>query len=196
MSITELLAPIYNDKDLQRLGLEEKAVKILNRFIERSEEYLSLSAAKQNYKSITSHEVFAIISTLERIGYVIGKLDRGRSVYKFNNTSQRTAVSVPLSHIELQQKRFEERLAKKIERAAKTIERYKNLGSIVEIVSSKEDKVEKDREVERQMVKGVMPQKDYTPTMISVKTALEKHQSNECDSTTCRFCLLAQGLEL
>jgi hypothetical protein len=196
MSISELLSPIYTNEELKRFKLEEKAVKVLNRFIEQSGKFISLSAARQNYRHITSQDIFIIVSELERIGYIIGRLERGRIVYKFNNSAERTAVSVPLTQIEYNQKRFEERLARKIERAAKTIERYKNLGSLVEVVDTKEQKIEEDREVERQMVKGNMPEREYTPTFLSVKTALELHEAKECDPKTCRICKLEQDKEI
>lgn len=196
MGLTELIAPLYNSKELQQFSLEEKAVKILQKFIDSQGKYISLSAAKHNYKNISAQDVFIIAAELERLGYVLGKLDKGRLVYKFNDTSQRTEVSIPIDNIKAAQKRFEERLSKKIERAAKTIEKYKNLGSLVEVVETKDAKNEHDIELERQLMKGTTPQKEYVPTFVSVKTALELHEAKECNPANCRFCLMAKETEI
>src|SRR4051812_42592393 len=75
MSLTDLFAPVYSCKGISKFKLEEKAVKVLQKFIEQLNTYLSLSAAKRNFKSITSQDMFIIVSELERIGYLIGKID-------------------------------------------------------------------------------------------------------------------------
>jgi len=192
MSLTELIAPLYNSKELQQLGLEEKAVKVLNKFIDARGEYISLSEARHNFKTITSQDVFAIVTELESIGYLIGKLDKGRQVYKFNDTSARTAVAVPLDKIKAEQKRFEERLSKKIERAAKTIEKYKNLGSLVEVVKEEPDKTSEQIKLERDFL---LNKQEYIPQSSSAKSAKELHESQECDSKFCRFCAFEQNKE-
>jgi len=194
MGLTELFLPVYNCEGIKKFNLEEKAVKLLQKYVESLDSYLSLNAAKKNFKSITSQDAFIIVSELERIGYLIGKIDKGRMVFKFNNTSERSKISVPLSDIEYAQKRYEERLAKKVERAAKTIERYKNLSSLIEI----KDKETSDREnlfdvsllpVENEAVMLTEKLKQSKS-----RTALEIHEQDHKFKIdpNCRFCAMEQ----
>lgn len=192
MSLTELFAPVYACEGIKKFKLEEKAVKLLQKFVESIDTYLSLNAAKKNFKSISSQDAFIIVSELERIGYLIGKIDKGRMVFKFNNTSERSKISVPLSDIEYAQKRYEERLAKKVERAAKTIERYKNLSSLTEIKDKSDIQRENFFDVSLLPVENEAVMLTEKLKQSKSKTALELHQDKECDSSVCRFCAMEQ----
>lgn len=166
MSLVEIFEPIYRNKALQERGLEDKAVSIYTKFIEKKDSYLSLSAAKKNLRSVTSQEAFICAAELEKMGYLVGKIDKARLVYKFNDGMERTDISVPLSKIDAAQKYFEDKIAKKIDRARKVLERYEDRKNLL---SPARTEVEESNQILQ-------------------KTALELHEAKECDPNTCRLC--------
>lgn len=126
MSFTEVFSPIYQNVSLQGRKLEDKAVRLYTKFVQNKDTYLSLAAAKKNFRDITSQEVFICVAELEKMGYLVAKIDKARLVYKFNDGTDRTNLSVPLSKIDAAQKLFEDKIERKIERARKVLEKYQD----------------------------------------------------------------------
>lgn len=166
MSLVEIFEPIYKNKALQDRGLEDKAVSIYTKFIEQRDKYLSLSASRKNLRSITSQEAFICVAELEKMGYLIGKIDKCRLVYKFNDGMERTDISVPLSKIDAAQKHFEDKIAKKIDKARRVLEKYEDRKNLLSPLRAEKEEIEQ----------------------VLTKSALELHQDKECDPSTCNFC--------
>jgi len=130
MDIHNKISLLYQNEAIHRFGLEEKATKVLLKFLEYwqkdPQKYLTSAEVRRNFRSITSEDVRILLHELEGMRLIVGRIKLAQFRYKFNDDlSKWTSFSKEDIEGLVKLKQFQdEKLRKKFERSKKFIEEF------------------------------------------------------------------------
>jgi hypothetical protein len=130
MIIREKIDLIYTNEAIHRFSLEDKASKVLVKFLEfwqkDKERYVSPAEVRRNFRTITSEDLRIILHEFEKMRLIVGKIYLAQFIYKFNDDPEKwTAFSKDdVENIVRLKNKTDEKLRKKFERSKKFVEDF------------------------------------------------------------------------